>query len=321
LEELVIRRSRQVVYGPRAAEAATVIVGSANAERIFMDGPQVDDDAAGMVGYAEGPQGGSGRRRVPDRFLRTMQYQATGREAAPLSGYDSVTRHEIAKGPGILDDKDILIVDDCTLYRDYLAGILGTYGVDNLCLAWDLPSLLAGIETTRPSVMLLNMATRDSTMLLRQALKLTPGVRVIALGMSEDDESEIVACAEVGVAGYHLRSESLEDLLVLLRKVAGGESSCSPRVSAILLRRFRDLASTRRQTVDKQLVLTVREDQVLEMLELGLSNQEIADDLCIAVNTVKNHVHGLLKKLGVNTRAQAAAHSRAVRHHPIHPRN
>ena len=139
---------------------------------------------------------------------------------------------------GIIDDTRILIVDDSTLSRDYLAGVIAAHGAPIPSVAWDLSSLITAIENTMPRVMLLNMATRDNAMLLRHSLKLSPNVRVIVLGMSEDDESEIVACAEAGVAGYHMRNDSLEDLLLLVRRVAAGESSCSPRVSAILLRRL-----------------------------------------------------------------------------------
>ena len=161
---------------------------------------------------------------------------------------------------------------------------------------------------------MLNMATRDSEMLLRAAREISPNVRVIVVGLSEDDESEIVACAEAGVAGYHLRTESLDDLLVLIRRVAAGESLCTPRVSAILLRRLSALAS-QRQPAARELVLTAREAQILRMLEMGLSNRDIAARLCIAVHTVKNHVHSVLTKLGVNSRAEAAAFSRTS---PVH---
>jgi DNA-binding NarL/FixJ family response regulator len=144
-------------------------------------------------------------------------------------------------------------------------------------------------------------------------MEISPNVRVIVLGVSEDDESEIVACAEAGVVGYHMRTESLDDLLVLIREVAAGKSFCPPRVSAILLRRLSALAS-QRPPAGKELVLTTREAQILRMLELGLSNQDIATHLCIAVHTVKNHVHSLLTKLGVSTRAEAAALSRTPRY-------
>ncbi len=220
----------------------------------------------------------------------------------------------------MLGDTRVLIVDDSALYRDFLAGVVVAHGMVKPGVAWDLPSLITEIGNTNPRVILLNMATRDNTMLLRQALKLNPSARVIVLGLSEDDEQEIVACAEAGVAGYHLRTESLGELLVLIGKVAGGESLCSPRVSAILLRRLSTLASER-QSSDKELVLTAREAQILEMVELGLSNRDIADELCIAVHTVKNHVHSLLTKLGVSTRVEAAALSRTVRYAEGESRN
>jgi DNA-binding NarL/FixJ family response regulator len=212
----------------------------------------------------------------------------------------------VAEGQWLLRDTKVLIIDDSKLYREYLAGVVASNAAASPSVAWDLSSLVKAFEGMTPRVILLNTATRDSAMLLRQALKMNPGARVIVMGMSEDDECEIVACAEAGVAGYHMRTESLEDLLLLIRKVAAGESLCSPRVSAILLRRLSALAS-QRQPVAEEPVLTAREIQILRMLELGLSNKDIAEQLCIAVHTVKNHVHSLLTKLGVSTRTQAAS--------------
>jgi DNA-binding NarL/FixJ family response regulator len=159
--------------------------------------------------------------------------------------------------------------------------------------------------------MLLNMATRDSHLLIRAAKDICPGVRIIVVGIPEEDEQKIIACAEAGVAGYHMRSDSLDDLITLIGDVAGGQSSCPPWVSAILLRRLSNLASAPRPS-GRDLVLTTRETQILKMLELGRSNRDIAKRLNIAVHTVKNHVHNLFTKLGVSTRADAAALSRAI---------
>jgi DNA-binding NarL/FixJ family response regulator len=264
--------------------------------------------AASVTDSVRGPLGGNGRPGMRDRWREPL-----GWDAQLTNGGGSELARVLAEGHGILGDTRVLIVDDSTLYREYLAGVVVAHGLVNPSVAWDLPSLITAIETTKPRVILLNTATRDSTMLLRHALTLSPTVRVIVLGMSEDDESEIVACAEAGVAGYHLRTESLGDLLVLIHQVAAGEALCSPRVSAILLRRLSALAS-QRQRVQKELILTAREAQILEMLELGLSNREIADQLCIAVHTVKNHVHSLLTKLGVSTRAQAVAVAHTIRY-------
>jgi DNA-binding NarL/FixJ family response regulator len=214
--------------------------------------------------------------------------------------------------PDPLDDVHILIVDDCTLFRDNLAEAMVVSGAV-VSVAWDLPTLIASMRETPANLILLNPATRDSVTLLATAIKTDPSARVIVLGVSEQDESAIVACAEAGVAGYHTRNQSFEDLLMLIGKVAAGESHCSPTVSAVLLRRLSALASER-EPVSKELVLTSREAQILEMITMGLSNREIADQLCIALHTVKNHVHSVLGKLGVTTRAQAAAVSNAFRY-------
>jgi DNA-binding NarL/FixJ family response regulator len=178
--------------------------------------------------------------------------------------------------------------------------------------AWDLPSLVLAVEDVEPSVVLLNMATHGSQLLLRAVMDISPNMPVIVVAASEDDEAEIISCAEAGVAGYHMRTDSLEDLLTLIQDVAAGKSSCPPRVSAILLRRLSALAA-QPQPAARNLALTAREIQILRMLELGRSNRDIAAQLGIAVHTVKNHVHSLLTKLGVSTRAEAAVVSRTTR--------
>jgi DNA-binding NarL/FixJ family response regulator len=202
----------------------------------------------------------------------------------------------------------LLLVHDCTLHREGLATRFAVDGAD-VRMAWDLPSLCAELARGLPDVILLNMGTRNSSELLRKSVQAGTNARVIVLGVSEDDESVIVSCAEAGVSGYHLRSESLEELRTLILRVADGESVCSPRVSGVLLRRLSDLAS-QGQTVGPDLILTAREEQILQMLEMGLSNREIALRLCIAVHTVKNHVHSVLTKLGVRSRAEAASWAR-----------
>lgn len=204
----------------------------------------------------------------------------------------------------------ILVVDDCTLYRENLAAVLAASDAVAPIVAWDLLSLKATLDEWTPDIVLLSVSTRDSAELLRIVTTSTPDAKVIAVGVSEDDESTIVACAEAGITGYHLRSESLDDLLLLIRKLSRGESVCSPKVSAILLRRLSMLAAERKPG-SEELVLTAREIQVLRMLEMGLSNRDIADQLYIALHTVKNHVHSVLGKLGVSTRAQAVAVSRS----------
>ncbi|WP_082753634.1 response regulator transcription factor [Mycobacterium sp. NAZ190054] len=203
---------------------------------------------------------------------------------------------------------NVLIIDDCAVYRDALASALAANGVRPVRTAWDLPSLIGTLGALAPLVILLNLATIGVPTFLRATTSLSPRVPVIAIGASEDDEDALIACAEAGVAAYHMRADSLADLLVLIRGVAQGEISCPPEVSAILLRRASTVAG-RRRPVARDPGLTSREIQILRLLRLGRSNQDIASHLSIAVHTVKSHVHSLLTKLGVSTRAEAAAMS------------
>jgi DNA-binding NarL/FixJ family response regulator len=227
----------------------------------------------------------------------SSQYSALDWEATPSER----RRHDIR----------ILIVDDTTLYRETLAAALAANdSAAAPTVAWDLQSLQSAIEECTPDIVLLSMSTRDSATLLRTTTTSRPGAKVIAVGVSVDDEATIVACAEAGVTGYHLNSESLEDLLVLLGKVTRGDSACPPRVAAILLNRLSMLAAERKPGVE-EVALTERETQILRMLEMGLTNRDIAHQLCIALHTVKNHVHSVLGKFGVSTRAQAVAVSRS----------
>lgn len=201
----------------------------------------------------------------------------------------------------------LLIVDDCRLYREGLATILvQQYGERAIRTAHNLAAMRQALGDCSPDIVLLNLASLDSRALIRTAREHKPASRLIVIGASEDDEGEIVACAEAGVAGYHLRTGSLADLVDLIGSVLAGGSVCSPRVTALLMRRLESLANDGRSD-NKELVLTQRETQIVKLLELGLSNREIAARLCIEVATVKNHVHSLLSKLGVRRRAHVTA--------------
>ncbi len=206
----------------------------------------------------------------------------------------------------------VLVIDDCTLHRESLAALMATNGASDIRVAWDLPTVMAAAHGEPLGVVLLNVSTLDSVILLRAVLEIAPYVRVIVVGVSEDDDHGIVACAEAGAAGYHTRNESIEELISLISRLSAGESVCSPRVSGVLLRRLSSLAA-KRPLIPDDLLLTARELEILELVEHGLSNRDIAEHLCIAVHTVKNHVHSLLTKLGVSTRGQAAALAHTVR--------
>lgn len=206
-----------------------------------------------------------------------------------------------------------VICDDAALNRECLAMALKSYGVETDCVG-DLPALLGRLDRGVPDVILLDIAMPESATLLQVGLDVGPDVRVIVTGLREDRESEIVSCAEAGATGLHLRTETLEELLNLIRNPAHDEAVCSPKVSAILLRRVYSMVCQRNPTPDHQgPALTDREAQIMRLLEEGLSNQQIATRLNVTIHTVKNHARSLFSKLGVSSRAEAVATYRALR--------
>ncbi|MGB3482230.1 MAG: response regulator transcription factor [Mycobacterium sp.] len=210
-----------------------------------------------------------------------------------------------------LSGEQIVIIDDCTLFRESLIAVLVLNGFPPPRGTWDLPSLVQALADGETRIVLVNMATRGRDLLLRAALEMNRNLRAIVLGASERDESAMIACAEAGVFGYHLRTDSIVALIDLIHAVAEGPPSCPPGVAATLLRRLPALAAKPRQP-ESDLALTNREIQIMRLLELGRSNRDIAAQLGIAVHTVKNHIHNLLAKLGVGSRREAAALAKAI---------
>ena len=201
----------------------------------------------------------------------------------------------------------LLIVADVRLYREGLSGSLGRRG--HLTVVGEAGSREAAlplIASHPPNVVVLDMATRDSLAIVRAISSAAPSVKIIAFAVEELD-SEILACAEAGVAGWVPREASMDDLVASIEGVAREELVCSARMAATLFRRLASLTRTPQLPGDP---LTGREREIAALIDRGLSNKEIAQRLKIEVATVKNHVHSILGKLHVASRAQAAASRR-----------
>lgn len=210
-------------------------------------------------------------------------------------------------------DVRVLVVDDIRLYRDSLIEVLEREPFV-VCAAGapDAGAALQLLSGLAFQVVLLNMAIANSFALCRDLVASTDGARVVALAVSGSDD-EVVACAEAGVSGYLLREQSYAELIDVIVSASRGETYCPPRVAAALIRRVGIFAAERHTTTGSGR-LTPRESEILDLIEQGMSNKEIARLLCIEVRTVKNHVHNLLKRLGVHRRGEAAAMLRARYH-------
>jgi two-component system, NarL family, nitrate/nitrite response regulator NarL len=207
----------------------------------------------------------------------------------------------------------VLIVAHIRLYREGLAQMLQQeQRIRVVGTAVGADEAVTALQEHEPDVVLLDMAIPDNVWLVRALVAAVPGTKVVALAVPEV-EREVIACAEAGVAGYVTREGSVEDVVEAVESVARGEMLCSPRMAATLLQRVATLA-LERSPGSIEARLTRRELEILDLIDQGLSNKEIARRLTIELSTVKNHVHNVLEKLNVSRRGEAAARARAGRH-------
>jgi two-component system nitrate/nitrite response regulator NarL len=202
-----------------------------------------------------------------------------------------------------------LVASDIRLYREGLAeGLRSSGRVELVRTAGDAAASIAAAGDFGPDVVLVDLAMTGWEETVRELVAAGGEIRVVVLGVREV-EDEVLACAEAGVSGYVTREASLDELVDVVESVARGESLCSPRISALLLRCVTELSGSRRQP-DLADRLTPRETQIVGLIDEGLSNKQIAGRLSIELATVKNHVHSILEKLQVERRGEAAAQVR-----------
>jgi two-component system, NarL family, nitrate/nitrite response regulator NarL len=228
---------------------------------------------------------------------------SSGKSAAhEASAYDHVPVNRAA-----LDlQPHVIIVSDTRLYREGLA--LSLARVDRVVVvgvADTVASALTCIEEKNPDVALLDFAMPEALALPHAIATARMRVKVVAFSVA-DTEDEVCECAEAGIAGYVARNGSKDDLIAAVENAVRGEVLCSPRVAASLFRRLAAHIQTTRQQ-PPEAALTSREQKIIELIDRGLSNKEIARQLKISLPTVKNHVHNILEKLQVRRRGAAAA--------------
>jgi len=159
-----------------------------------------------------------------------------------------------------------------------------------------------------PDVLVLdvNMPGFDPLATTRRLKEEDPTLQILIL-TAFDDEAYVTGLLSAGATGYVLKDEALDSLVAAIRTIAIGESWLSQRIAGRLARKA--IAPVRDVEAEP---LTSREREVLRLLALGLSNDEIAEHLFITKRTVQNHVSNIYGKLHLDSRAEAVLY--AIRH-------
>jgi len=196
----------------------------------------------------------------------------------------------------------VFIVSENRLLRDALARIfeqepdLHVVGAARLCRE------ATEISTARPDVLLLNppaLAISDLSDLTRIRRR-APQLKIVAFGMEESEEA-FLAAVRAGVVGYVLKDAYSADIVTAVRLAARGEAVCPPRLCLCLFAHFANQPTGMpRLRLRTRLPLTRREQELVPMIAQGLTNKEIAAQLNLSAQTVKNHVHRILQKAGSN---------------------
>ena len=203
----------------------------------------------------------------------------------------------------------ILIVDDHAILREGLKMVLGLEADLEVVGEADNGQEGVGLAARlKPDVVLLDvlMQGMDGIDACRQIKSVRPDTRVLML-TSHDAAQAVEAAVLAGASGYLLKNGGREDLLKGIRAVAQGEALLSPSVAAQVLERFALL--TRKEREREQDLLSDREKQVLALVARGLTNRQIAAELVLSENTVRNHISHILDKLDLSRRSQVAAYA------------
>jgi len=197
-----------------------------------------------------------------------------------------------------------LLAENCLL-REALVRVLRKR--DDIVVAGAIPfssSALEKVADANPDVVLFDSAgiALAGPCLVARLRQASEHRKAVMVGMEEDETTFLRAVGE-GVVGYVLKDASATEIVRVIRAVAAGEAVCPPRFSLALFQcAARDVFFSIHPPQKTPFGLTRREQQLVGLIRLGLSNKEIGSRLHLSEQTVKNHIHRALRKVGASDR-------------------
>ncbi len=206
----------------------------------------------------------------------------------------------------------VMVADDHALFRRGLQMVLEAEpDIDLVGEASDGAEAVEKSQELMPDVILMDvrMPKRSGIEAASQIKDLLPHVKILMLTIS-DEEADLYDAIKAGASGYLLKEIPIEEVADAIRSVWAGQSRISPSMASKLLNEF---AAMSKASGDRSQIpaprLTDREMEVLRLVAKGMNNRDIAKELYISENTVKNHIRNILEKLHLHSRMEAVVYA------------
>ncbi|MCD6554312.1 MAG: DNA-binding response regulator [Chloroflexi bacterium] len=212
---------------------------------------------------------------------------------------------------------DVMLVDDHPLFRQGLRRVLESEeDIEVVIEVADGEEALRMARELTPDVVLMdiNLPSMNGLQVTRRLKTDLPNTAVIMLTAYHNDE-QVFHALRAGAAAYYPKDVTPDKLVEAVRQVAEGHYVIEdnvldkPQVAAWLLKEFEQLDGVWGEADKLFMPLSPREMEILQLITRGMSNREIARELGISHQTVKNHITSILRKLAVNDRTQAALYA------------
>jgi DNA-binding NarL/FixJ family response regulator len=206
-----------------------------------------------------------------------------------------------------VESVQVFILAENRLLREALTRILGKKNDIRVVGASAFsPDVVEQISSAAPDVLLSDSAAvaLSDLRLVSEVRAAIPGLKVVMIGMDADREIFLRAVRD-GIVGFVLKDASAMEVATAVRSVANNEAVCPPGLCLALFESVASRTNTASFVIRHNLGLTRREQQLVQMISHGLTNKEIASQLNLSEQTVKNHIHRMLRKLGATDRLGA----------------
>jgi DNA-binding NarL/FixJ family response regulator len=213
------------------------------------------------------------------------------------------------------DKPSLFLIAGNRLMRETLAKLLVKRGGFHLCGVSPFKLEIAtSVCASGTDVLILDSVTAhlSDCSLISDVLGQAPDIKIVLIDM-EDDPEMFLDCVRAGAVGYFLEDASAAEVVSGVQAVAQGRAICPPQLSLTLFRAFsRQWTALPNARIKLELGLTRRQQQLIPLIAQGLTNKEIAAQLNLCEGTVKNHVHDILRRVGVGDRLQVVDKTRLL---------